>query len=57
MYWPQVLLSVSVYVYVGQSGLGWKGLLPYTELTEDHVQHVFDVNHAGDLAYGLGSIS
>ena len=33
------------------------GLLPYTELTKDHVQDIFSVHQARDLAYGLGSIA
>jgi hypothetical protein len=32
-------------------------LLPYTELTKDYVQDVFDVHQTRDLAYRLSSIA
>jgi len=35
----------------------WYGLLPYTELTKDHIQDVFNVHQARDLAYRLGGIT
>jgi hypothetical protein len=45
-------------VYLGQSRLGFgTGLLPYTELTKDHIKDVFDVHQTGDLAYRLGGIA
>jgi len=37
-------------------GLLWE-LLPYTELMKDHVQDIFDVHQARDLAYRLGGIT
>jgi hypothetical protein len=33
------------------------GLLPYTELTKDHIQDIVDVYQARDLAYRLCSIA
>jgi hypothetical protein len=32
------------------------GLLPYTELMKDHIQDIFDVHQAIDLAHHLGSM-
>jgi hypothetical protein len=32
-------------------------LLPYAELTKDHIQDVLDVHHAGDLAYRPSSVA